>query len=255
MTIMRANHIINELKKLGPVIEKLISTYDSTFNEYDSDERLNFETKLFTPEADEYYDNRDLCKKFSQFQIELMLVKHVALIENMIVEIFRHLSCHLLNNEEYKNKYFSEGAKFSDLMLAVNKISILTSKKIIIKKMEFWCLLELMRTIRHHIAHGEPAFIIPHNKAIKFNYQINILKLISEINECADSKEMYPTLLHPTYGIKSNWLCCASENIHELKKLNLLFIRFAEEIREKYISYGEEMKISQHAIYGKIPKI
>lgn len=254
MTVMRANHVINELKKLGPVIEKLISTYDSIFREYDSDEMHNFETAPFTSEADEYYNNRDVCKKFSQFQIELMLVKHVALVENMIVEIFRHLTCHLLNNDEYRNEYFAEGTNFSDSMLAANKISVLTGKKIRIKKMDFWCLLELMRTIRHHIAHGEPAFIIRRDKAIEFNEQIHIIQLISEINECARSKEMYPTLLHPTNNNKSNWLCCASENIHELPKLNLLFLKFAEDIRKEYIAYGEAAGFPQHEIYGKIPK-
>nr|WP_319565311.1 hypothetical protein [uncultured Rhodoferax sp.] len=254
MTIMRANHVINEIKKLGSVIENLIFTYNSIFKEYDSDEISHFQIGPFTSEADEYYNNREVCKTFSQFQVELMLVKHVALIENMIVEIFRHLTCNLLNNEGYQKEYFAEGMNFSDSMVAANKISLLTDKKIRIKKMEFWCLLELMRTIRHHIAHGEPGFIIRYEKAIKFNEQINILELISEINECAYTKTMYPTLLHPTHENKSNWLCCVSENIKELPKLNLLFLKFAEEVRKSYISYGEEKGISQHAIYGRIPK-
>jgi len=254
MTVMRANHVINELKKLGPVVEKLISTYDSIFKEYDSDELSNFETNPFTSEADECYNNRDVCRKFSQFQIELMLVKHVALIENMIVEIFRHLTCCLLKNDEYQKEYFAEGAKFSDPMVAANKISVLTDKKIRIKKMDFWCLLELMRTIRHHIAHGEPSFIILREKVIKFNEQINIIQFISEINECVRSKEMYPTLLHPTNDNKSNWLCCVSENIHELTKLNLLFLKFAEDIRKSYIEYGTAAGFSQHEIYGRMPK-
>ena len=134
MTVMRVNHVINEIRKLGPVVEKLISTYDSIFKEYDSDEISNFETDPLTSEAEEYYNNRDVCRKFSQFQIELMLVKHVALIENMIVEMFRHLTCYLLNNDEYRNEYFEEGTKFSDSMVAANKISVLMDKKIRIKK-------------------------------------------------------------------------------------------------------------------------
>lgn len=254
MTVMRANYVINEIRKLGLVAEKLISTYDSIFKEYDSDEISNFEMNSLTSEAEGYYNNRDVCGKFSQFQIELMLVKHVALIENMIVEIFRHLTCYLLNNDEYRNEYFKEGTNFSDSMVAANKISVLTDKKIRIKKMEFWCLLELMRTIRHHIAHGEPAFTIRREKAMKFNEQVNIIQLIFEINKCARSNKMHPTLLHPTNDNKSDWLCCVSSNIHELTKLNILFLKFAKDIRAVYIEYGKAAGFSQHQIYGKMPK-
>ena len=254
MTVMRVNHVINEIRKLGPVVEKLISTYDSIFKEYDSDEISNFETDPLTSEAEEYYNNRDVCRKFSQFQIELMLVKHVALIENMIVEMFRHLTCYLLNNDEYRNEYFEEGTKFSDSMVAANKISVLMDKKIRIKKMEFLCLLDLIRTIRHHIAHGEPAFIVRREKVIKFNEQVNIIRLISEINECTHSNQMYPTLLHPTNDNKSDWLCCVSENIHELTKLNLLFLKFDEDVRATYIEYGKAAGFSRHEIYGRMPK-
>ena len=266
---MRINHVRNEIEKLSLVIENLISNYNNNFKEYDlkckevKDFFIEKEDKTRdTGNSDELFDINGVrrvypnplndLKSLAQFQNELMLVKHVALIESMIVNMFKCL-IDLLQNHEYKKKYFIEQTNFSDSFEAANKIFELTGKKIDLKKLKFWCLYETMKTIRNTIAHGNPLFIISYRRLNKFNEEINIISVYSEKNEDVHTNQMYPSLLHPTYSNKSQWHCHLSDDISRLSLLNKKCLEFTNEARELYLSYGRENIISDHELYGCTP--
>jgi len=266
---MRINHVRNEIEKLGLVIENLISNYNNNFKEYDlkykvaEDSFIEKEDKTRdTGNSEElidinvarkvYTDPLNDLKSLAQFQNELMLVKHVALIESMIVNMFKCL-IDLLKNQEYKKKYFIEQKNFSDSFEATNKISELTGKKIDLKKLKFWCLYETMKTIRNTIAHGNPLFEISYRRLNKFNEEINIISAYSEKNKDVHTNQMYPSLLHPTYSNKSQWHCHLSDDISQLSLLNKKCLEFTNEVRELYSSYGYENTISDHELYGCSP--
>lgn len=269
MSLMRINHTSNEIRRIEVVICNLISNYDRDFKEYDSKsldvenyflERGEIAQKsegwdvLYEISKEEVAYDRPLedFRSFSQFQNELILVKHVALIENMIVSIFRCL-VHLLQNVKYMKKYFVDVENFSDSFVAVNKISELTNKKIDLKKSKFWSLYETMKTIRNTIAHGDPLFVISYRRAKKFNNEIGMISMCSERNECELTKGMYPSLLHPTYKNASTWYCCLTSDLHALPKLNSRCLQFVEETKNLYLAYGKENGISKHELYGCKP--
>ncbi|EOE6856854.1 hypothetical protein ACKS2G_003364 [Cronobacter sakazakii] len=104
MSLMKINHVRKEIKKLEAVIINLTKNYHVNFKEYDSQLQgiegffnekmkeaqnsqnwdtlydINTEKRIYTQPI----ENLD---SLAKFQNELMLVKHAALIENMIVKI------------------------------------------------------------------------------------------------------------------------------------------------------------------------
>lgn len=263
---MRINHVRNEIEKLSPVIKNLISNYNNNYKIYDlkykevKDSFFEKEDKARDSEnLDELFDINEKrrvytdplndLKSLAQFQNELMLVKHIALIESMIVNMFECLT-NLLQKQEYKAKYFIEQENFSDAFEAANKICELTGKKIDLKKLDFWYLFETMKTIRNTIAHGDPLFVISYRRLNKFNEEINIITAYSEKNGDVHTNQMYPSLLQPTYSNKSQWYCHLSDDISQLSSLNKKCLEFTKEARELYLSYGRENTISDHELYG-----
>lgn len=247
MSLMRINHVANELKKLKYIVEKLIKDYESFFKDYDSEyeqENSGMEQKI------EFENCIDSLKTFAQFQNELILVKHVALIESMIIQLFSHLVI-LLNRQDYQEKYFETTDNFSDIFVAVKKISEITEKGVNIKKIKFWYFYDIMRNIRHSVAHGEPLFIMSHKKVEKFNSTINIISLYSEKNGDPSTSKFYPSLLQPTYSDSSEWYCHLSSNINGLSILNEECHSFVQEIRGLYLSYGKNKNISEHDLYAR----
>ncbi len=269
MSLMRINHVRNEIRKLEAVISNLTKNYHVNFNEYDSqlrgvegffDERvkeaqdsqswdalydINKEKRIYTQPLESL-------ESLAQFQNELMLVKHAALIESMIVKIFWCLTC-LLKKDEYKNKYFMNIGSFSDSLEAASKISELTHGMINLKKSKFWYLYETIKTIRNSIAHGDPLFEMSYRRAIKFNATIDVIHLSSEKNTCEDTKSMYPSLFHPTYENKSIWFCCLKSDLSSLNELNSRCLNFVEEVRIIYLEYGAHSGLSTHQLYGCQP--
>jgi len=254
MSIIRINYVKNEIKKLKSVIENLLKNYESDFKKYDlAYERVKdtLENKKQIAETnnkmDEFSDiieeeNKYLnpiedLKTFAQFQNELILVKHAALIENMILSLFEYLVNHL-HHKDYKSEYFGED-KFSDIFVAINKIAELTNNAIEIKKLKFWYYYETMRTMRHSIAHGDPLFKISYRRLNKFNEKIDIIFPYSEINEDIHTRNMYPSLIHLTYSNTAKWYCHLSNNINSLAILNSECFNFVDEVRELLLSYGK----------------
>lgn len=233
MSLMRINHTLNEVERLQDVIEKLNINYESDFKEHDS----HAETS-----ADEIEYGT-----FAQFQNELILVKHVALIENMIINIFRGLVI-LRARKDYWEEYFDNEENFTDIFVSINKISELTNKEINIKKLKFWYFYEIMRTIRHTIAHGDPLFIMSYKRVNKFNSNINIIFPYSEKNE-GSLRKFYPSLLNPTYSSKSKWHCHLANNLTSLVDLNKQCYDFSNDIRNLYLSFGYKNNYSKHEIY------
>jgi len=262
MSIMRISHTITEIKKLSTVIENLIKNYATDFQKFDSEyekvkdsiqKRLNEadkknENDTFADIIEEencYINSIEDLKTLAQYQNELILVKHVALIERMIIVIFQNIT------EIMNDQYFEANTHFTDVCKAVNEISKLTNKKINIKKLPFWYFYETMITIRHSIAHGEPLFQMSHKRIKKFNEEINIINVYSEINQNYSSERTYPSLPNPTNSDTSNWYCHLSNEITNLSALNNKFLRFAQEIREQYIMWGKNNNISNHDLYAK----
>lgn len=269
MSLMRINHVRNEIRKLEAVINNLTKNYHVNFKEYDS--QLQgvegfFNEKMKEAQNSQNWDTLydintkkriytqplDNLESLAKFQNELMLVKHAALIENMIVKIFWCLIC-LLKKEEYKNKYFIEINNFSDSFEAASKISELTDGTINLKKTKFWYLYETLKTIRNSIAHGDPLFEMSYRRAMKFNAEIDIIYLSSEKNRCEHTKDIYPSLLHPTKDKKSIWFCCLKSDLSGLNKLNSKCLIFVEEVRNIYLEYGSQNGFSTHQLYGCRP--
>ncbi|MGA1941323.1 hypothetical protein [Arcobacter sp. YIC-310] len=264
MSLMRINYVRNEMKKLSLLIEDLIRNYDRDLKEYDSDytqvkEELDLKLKR-SEGTEEFYDNvqeqieyekpiNDI-KTFSQFQNELILVKHVALIENMIINLFEHL-VYIHKTKEYKEKYFDDKEHFTDIFIAIKKIAEITEKKVNIKKIKFWKYYETMRCIRHSIAHGDILFELSYRRLKNFNEEINLIHPYGEIEDDEFSKKFSPTKLHPTFDNKSTWYCHLVDNINSLGILNEKCLGFIEEIRESYLSYGDESQIDIHTLYAR----
>lgn len=269
MSLMRMNHVRSEIEKLAAVVKKLVENYKSDFREYD--ERYSSIESSFVDRKNAAQKNQDFdllheinkeerkftdpqknLKSLAQFQNELMLVKHVALIENMIVNLFWCLT-KILQHSEYEKEYFSEEMNFSDSFEAASKINEMTNGVISLKKYKFWYLYETMKTIRNVVAHGDPLFIMTHRRVEKFNSKIDLIQLSSEKNECPYTKDMYPSKLHPNYDSKSKWYCCLKSDLHGLIQLNEICFEFVEDVRNSYISYGESNGMSTHEIYGCLP--
>jgi len=269
MSIMRINHVRNEIKKLGVVIRNITSTHLIHLKEYDLQlqniESLFAEREQKAHESqnwDALYEiNKEKCthtepleslESLAKFQNELMLVKHVALLESMIVKIFWCLTC-LLKKDEYKNEYFTEVGNFSDSFLAASKINELTGGLINLKKSKFWYLYETLKPIRNTIAHGDPLFLISYRRVNKFNKEIDIINFVSEKNECEFTKGIYPGLLHSTNENSSRWFCCLSSDLDKLSVLNSRCLQFVEEVRAIFLEFGKVNGFSTHELYGCRP--
>jgi len=219
MSLTRINHVVNELKKLKYVIEKLINNYESDFKEFDEKHEFNaFDTDDANIEEKIKYINKinDL-KSFAQFPSELILVKHVALIESMIINVFRRLTI-ILDNKKCHEKYFIKRNNFSNVHVSIKEISDMTEKEIDMENMEFWYYYGIMKTIRNSVAHGNPLFTIKYEELNKFNSKINIIHRYSEKNECSTTKNQFPSLLYPTHSIGSIWYCHLSKEIINLSR-------------------------------------
>jgi hypothetical protein len=267
MSLMKINHTINEIKKLSAVIENLIKNYDTDFQKFDSEyEKVNDSIQKRLDEADKKNDKHTFAdiieeencyinpiedlKTLAQYQNELILVKHVALIERMIIVMFQNI-IEIMNDQDCRDQYFEANTHFTDVCKAVNEISKLTNKEINIKKLPFWYFYETMITIRHSIAHGEPLFQMSYKRIKKFNEKIDIINVYSEINQNYSTGSPYPSLPNPTNSDTSNWYCHLSNEITNLSALNNKFFDFVQEIREQYIMWGKNNNISNHDLYAK----
>ncbi|WP_328189388.1 hypothetical protein [Marinobacter sp. OP 3.4] len=263
---MRMNHVRSEINNLAGVVKKLVENYDVDFMEYDERYRSvesSFVNRKNSAQANqdfdlmyginkeerEFTDPQKNLKSLAQFQNELMLVKHVALIESMIVNLFWCLT-KMLQHSKYEMEYFSEEMNFSDSFEAASKINELTNGMMRLKKYKFWYLYETMKTIRNVVAHGDPLFVMTHRRVEKFNSKIDLIQLSSEKNECVYTKSMYPSKIHPTYDSKSKWYCCLKSDLRGLVQLNEMCLEFVEDVRSSYISYGGSNDMSTHEIYG-----
>ncbi len=267
MSLMRINYVRNEIKKLSTVIENLIKNYDRDYKKFDSEyksvknvleqkiidveKKSDWETHAdLIEEETTYLKPIENIKNLAQFQNELILVKHVALIESMIIVLFEHL-VYLNNNVPYKIKYFKNKNKFSNVNIAVKKIYEITNQYINIEIYEFWKYYLIMKKMRNCSAHGNILFEMKYSEIIEFNKFLKLIKLEVEINQDEKSNYLYHTLIHPTYEEDSKWYCSVSDNIKELKKLNEVCLDFVEIIRNKYLEYGKENNILQDNLYAK----
>lgn len=268
MSTMRINHVTNCLKDLRNVIDELIKNYASSYEHYDllyKEAEMNLiiseesredicESRHFKNTQLELYDYKkplNTLKNLAQTQNELMLVKHAALIENMLIEVFRSLT-EFTDRVDYFEIFFSEGKKLSDSYLAANKINEISDKAINVKKMDFWYLYETIRTMRNSIAHGDPLFTLRYNRIQKFNKSINMIINEYELNN-GSSKKFYPTLIHPTFARDSEWYCHLSSDLRHSLELNEQCIKFVEEVRHLYLSYGDKNSLTEHELYTGRP--
>uniref|UniRef100_UPI00200D75D5 hypothetical protein n=1 Tax=Pseudomonas sp. MWU13-2105 TaxID=2935074 RepID=UPI00200D75D5 len=247
MSLMRMNHVRNELKSLNDVIASLIKNHERDLTEYNtqaSDSEGNFTERESMAHSQQDWDAlREIhleklnntqplkvIESLAKLQNELILVKHVALIESMIVQTFWCLT-HLLSHQEYQEKYFSDETNFSDGLEAASKIQELTNGEVKLKPLKFWYIFETLKPIRNTIAHGDPLFVISYRRAKKFNKQIDLIHLCSEKNECPHTKSLYPSRLHPSYEPTSKWFCSLKSDLGGIAQLNKKCSDFVEEVR------------------------
>ncbi|PMX04703.1 hypothetical protein C1X60_29865, partial [Pseudomonas sp. FW215-L1] len=105
MSLMRINHVRNELKRLSDVIASLIKNHKRDLTEYntqasESERKLTERESMAQSQQDwdalheinlEKFNNTQplrIIESLAKLQNELILVKHVALIESMIVTTF-----------------------------------------------------------------------------------------------------------------------------------------------------------------------
>lgn len=261
MSMNRINYTKNEVIKLQSVIKNLVANYEINFKKYDSeykqvkddfDKKKNEaekNIKLFgdiIEQEQEFIEPLQDLKTMARFQNELILVKHYALIESMIVNTFKDLAKLLKKNDLYE-KYFRKKRFFSSSVISAKEIAEITDNEILIEKKEFWIFYDIMRTIRNSIAHGDPLFIICYDEVKKFNSKINIIEPYTEKNE-GSLKGQYPSLLHPTYSNESKWYCHLSNEIKGLSTLNEQSLKFIDEIRTDYIEFGEKNNIDKFSL-------
>ena len=258
MSLMRMNHVRIELKKLSDVIASLIKNHERDLMEYNtraSEIERNFTERENVASSQQDWDalhevhKEKFIESLAKLQNELILVKHVALIESMIVKTFWCLT-HIQSHQEYQKKYFSDQTNFSDSFEAASKIQELTNGEIKLKSLKFWDIFETLKPIRNTIAHGDPLFVISYRRAIKFNNQIDIIHLNSEKNECPQTKRFYPSLIHPSYDPKSKWFCSLKSDLEGIAQLNKKCSDFVEEVRSLYLKFGEFKGISVRMLYA-----
>lgn len=114
---MRMNHVKNELKSLSDVIASLIKNHERDLTEYNtqaSESESNFTGRESMAHSQQDWDTLHeihierlsstqplkTIESLAKLQNELILVKHVALIESMIVKTFWCLT-HMLSHQEY----------------------------------------------------------------------------------------------------------------------------------------------------------
>ncbi|MFJ4051221.1 hypothetical protein [Pseudomonas hunanensis] len=266
MSLMRMNHVRIELKSLSDVIASLIKNHERDLAEYNtqaSESESNFAERESMAHSQQDRDAlREIhleklnntqplkvIESLAKLQNELILVKHVALIESMIVQTFWCLT-HLLSHKEYQEEYFSDQTKFSDGFKAASKILELTNGEINLKSLKFWSIFETLKPIRNTIAHGDPLFVISYRRAKRFNNQIDLIHLYSEKNECPHTKSLYPSRLHPSYEPTSKWFCSLKSDLGEIAQLNKKCSDFVEEVRNLYLKYGALKGISKDMLYA-----
>lgn len=266
MSLMRMNHVRNELKSLSDVIVSLIKNHERDLAEYNtqaSESESNFTERERMARSPQDWDAlREIhleklnnthplrvIESLAKLQNELVLVKHVALIENMIVQTFWCLT-HLLSRQEYQEEYFSGQTNFSDGFKSASKILKLTDGELNLKSLKFWSIFETLKLIRNTIAHGDPLFVISYRRAKEFNKQIDLIHLFSEKNECPYTKNIYPSLLHPSYKPTSKWFCSLKSDLGGVAQLNKKCIDFVEEVRNQYLKFGELRGISVDMLYA-----
>lgn len=266
MSLMRMNHVKNELKSLSDVIASLIKNHERDLMEYNT-QASESESK-FTERESMAHSQQDwdalheinierlsstqplkTIESLAKLQNELILVKHVALIESMIVKTFWCLT-YVLSHQEYQKQYFLDQTNFSDGFEAASKIQELTNNNVKPKSLKFWDIFETLKTIRNTIAHGDPLFVISYRRANKFNKQIDLIHLSSEKNECPHTKSLYPSRPHPSYEPTSKWFCSLKSDLGGIEQLNKKCLDFVEEVRSQYLKFGALRGISKDMLYA-----
>ncbi len=160
----------NEFKYLKLSIDMLISKHDSDFkqNEKEFQEIMKVEkTKVDLDEINDCFypfplNNEMAIELFfsqpefdlesvSQILIESLLVKHLAFIEKLIVNMSYVIQ---IKENQLIPPDFNISGKFTDMLKAIEYINLLTDKTFNIKNMKNWKTILLLREIRHNLAHG-----------------------------------------------------------------------------------------------------
>lgn len=266
MSLMRMNHVRNELKSLSNVIASLIKNHKRDLAEYNaqaSEGERNLTERESVAHSQQDWDALHeihleklintqpltVIESLAKLQNELILVKHVALVESMIVTTFWCL-INLLSHQEYREHYFLDQINFSDGFEAASKIQELTKGEVKLKSLKFWSIFETLKPIRNSIAHGDPLFVISYRRANKFNKQIDLIRLSAEKNECPHTKNLYPSRFNPSHEPTSKWFCSLKSDLEGVAQLNKKCSDFVEEVRNLYLRFGEHKGISVDMLYA-----
>ncbi|RXJ79335.1 hypothetical protein [Arcobacter sp. F2176] len=210
---------INELKASGEYDKPLheVHSPDVTFGQM-------MEYNLSEP-----YINLDL---FSGIIIESLIVKHLAYIEKTLV----NLSFIIQKKEKEKiPPDYNTGGKFTDMLKAVEYISIITEKNLNIQNLKRWKIIKLLRGLRNILAHGNSSFEEKEGIIDDINKEIDIIKKI-HIKSVPEPKTSMIFYHINSDEIKKNekniWICSINTDINVLRNLNKICVEFINEVKE-----------------------
>jgi len=163
---------------------------------------------------------------FSSIIIGSMLVKYLAYIEKLLITLS------LIVQKKEKEKVgpnFYSNTPFTDMLKAVEYISLITNREFNIKKSKHWSIITHLRAVRHKLAHGENVFELEDVKVKEINKKIDIIDIISERTATSGAK------------VLTMYKCSIKTEIDKLLVLDAICIEFINDIKNKYTEkYGVE---------------
>ncbi|WNY99750.1 hypothetical protein SUSP_002168 [Sulfurospirillum sp. 'SP'] len=249
------NMIDHEFIYLQSTIDILITNYQNNFQTIDNEHNQYIES---LKQTGEYYQPLDekyaptitvgemaenmpdesfyTLQNFSSIIIESLLIKHLAYVEDILVQI-----SFLVQKKEHQiippNYPDLQNAKaFTDMLKAVEYIQLITENKLQINAIREWSIIRHLRTLRHKLAHGKRDIILKKSLIDEINKKILILQVDTPIqNQGLIAISSSVQSQYESSDSTSEWMCSITSDIKILKELNSICITFISEVKKMYI--------------------
>lgn len=220
---MLLNNYKSDLEKNEKEFEKIKNKMkkDNSFDKVVEDEFNSLPDLTYGILMTAYFSppSNDL-QSFSGIIIESLLVKHLAFVEKLIV----NLSFIVQQNEkQLLPPNYNVNGTFTDMIKAVEYINLITDKTLNIKDIKNWNIIILLRELRHNLAHGNKFFYLTQGKINEIKKVMNLIRIHSVKKE----NEQNPT--------KNIIMCDINSDMEVLKIINYLCSDFILNIENKYI--------------------
>jgi hypothetical protein len=243
--------IDTEFQYLEKTINNLIKNYKQNFQEEGEKYEQAIDDLKTTGEYDEPFDEEpgldvtygqmmeyrlgksfhDL-ESFSSIINESLLIKHLAYIEKFLVKL-----SFLVQKKENQiiPPDHNVSGHFTDMLKAVDYVSLVTNDDIKIKDTRNWKIIKLLRTLRHKIAHGQRVFVLTEGVIDDINREISLVEKGIMIPKESDySHGLAQCLIKASEqpsNPKNEWSCTICDDINVLKDLNKICIEFINEVK------------------------